>query len=358
MASERLERLRQTFVERGLDGGLIRSGAGLRYFFGFTGSNGLAVVLPDRVVFFTDRRYETQAADEVAGAEVVTRYRNLFQGLETSGLLAEKLQLGFEADVLTFSQANYLFEKFPGVRWEPLEGLVAGLTEVKTPEEIATLESAAQICCQVFEELKPRLHAGLTERQVAAMLQYELAVAGCEGQAFEPIVASGPRSALPHAQPTHRALREGDFLILDFGCRIDGYTADFTRTLCVGKPTQRQREVYEAVRLANELAIREARPGLTGGELDALVRDFLRVRGFDEEFNHGLGHGLGLDVHGLPRVTKDSRDALRPGHVFTIEPGVYLPGWGGVRIEDDVVLEEDGARVLTPAPKELFCVAA
>jgi len=358
MTSERLERLRQALTERGLDGGLIRSGAGLRYFFGYTGSNGLAVVLRERAVFFTDRRYEAQVADEVSGAEIVTRYRNLFEGLEDSGILAEGLKLGFEADILTYSQAQRLFEKVPRVHWEPLEAFVPNLTDVKTPEEVATLESAAQICCQVFEELRTRLHAGMTERQVAAMLQYELAVAGCEGQAFEPIVASGPRSALPHAQPTHRALRDGDFLILDFGCRIDGYTADFTRTLCVGEPTQRQREVYEAVREANELAIREVRPGMTGGELDALVRGFLREKGFQEEFNHGLGHGLGLDVHGLPRVTKDSGDVLKPGHVFTVEPGLYLPGWGGVRIEDDVVLEQSGARVLTPAPKELFCVAA
>ena len=356
--NDRLEHLRQALTERGLDGGLVRSGAGLRYFFGYTGSNGLAVVLADRAVFLTDRRYETQAASEVRGAEIITRYRNLFEGLEAAGVLSEGLRLGFEADVLTYSQARWLFDRFPGVQWEPLEAFVPALTEVKTREEIATLESAAQICCQVFEELKTRLHAGQTEKQVAAMLQYELAVAGCEGQAFEPIVASGPRSALPHAQPTHRALREGDLLVLDFGCRIDGYTADFTRTLCVGKPSARQREVYETVRQANELAIREARPGMTGGDLDALVRTFLREKGFDEEFSHGLGHGLGLDVHSLPRVTKNSQDVLKVGQVFTIEPGVYLPEWGGVRIEDDVVLEEQGARLLTPASKELFCVAA
>lgn len=356
--TSRLAALTDALTVAHVDGLLVTSLPNIRYLTGFSGSSALLVVTPRDVLFVTDFRYQTQVADEVGElARVVIEAQSLWTGLwQQLGQLAPLSVIGFESVHLAHRDFQRLLEEGAGGRWQwrATVDLVESLRERKDSDELALIEAANGIATRALERTVPQLRAGMTELEVAGVLEKALRDEGSEGFPFPSIVASGPRSALPHARSSKRRVAAGEFLLLDFGAEIGGYCSDVTRTFVMGKAAPEQREVYDVVRAANESASTAVRAGMTGKAADAIARDYIQQRGFGDLFGHSLGHGLGLEVHEAPRLARTADAALAEGAVVTIEPGIYRPGWGGVRIEDDVVLAAGGPRVLTRFTHELI----
>jgi Xaa-Pro aminopeptidase len=260
----------------------------------------------------------------------------------------------FESAHLLHRDFQRLMEQGARWQWRPTVDLVESLRERKDADEVALIEQAAGVATRALARTLPQVRVGLSELEVAGILEKALRDEGSEGFPFPSIVASGPRSALPHARSSVRRIESGDFLLLDFGAEVEGYCADVTRTVVVGQAHPEQLEIYQIVRTANERAASQVRAGMTGRDADALARDYIQQRGYGELFGHSLGHGVGLEVHEAPRLARTADGALAEGAVVTIEPGIYRPGWGGVRIEDDVFLGADGPRILTPFTRELL----
>jgi Xaa-Pro aminopeptidase len=338
-----------------LDGLLLTGLANIRYLTGFSGSSALLVVTPREVVLITDFRYQTQVVEEVGDlARVSIESASLWSGLWQQLAHMPVKVLGFETAHMPHRDFQRLVEAGARYQWRPTLDLVETLRERKDPDEIETILRAAGVATRALEVTLPQVHAGMTELSVAGVLEKALRDEGSEGFPFPSIVASGPRSALPHARSSTRRLEEGDFLLLDYGAEVDGYCSDVTRTVVIGRANDAHREVYEVVRVANERAASGVRAGMTGRDADAIARQYIDRAGFGELFGHSLGHGIGLEVHESPRLARTAEGVLPVGAVVTIEPGIYRPGWGGVRIEDDVVLGEDGPHILTQFPRELI----
>jgi Xaa-Pro aminopeptidase len=353
MTLTRLARLREKLHSAGLDALLVTSLPNIRYLTGFTGSNALVVVLQHKIYFLTDQRYRQQSREQVRGATRIISRTSLFEALAEHRLLRRR-RVGFEAEHLSYASHRHLRRAVPGVVLRPVHDLVEELALRKDDSEVALITMAIRVTEQVFQRVLPLLRPGVRELEIAAEISYLHRRLGAEGDAFEPIVASGERGALPHARPTRRKLRKGDLVTLDFGCTVAGYCADLTRTVAIGRASRRAREVYRAVLAAQEEALAAARPGMLARDLDRVARSHLARAGLGRYFSHSLGHGIGLRIHERPRVAPRSPERLEAGSVITIEPGVYLPGELGVRIEDDLVLTGDGGRVLTSVPKELM----
>lgn len=339
-----------------LDGLLLTGLSNIRYLTGFSGTSALLVVTPRDVVFITDFRYQTQVAEEVGDiARVVIEASSLWTGLwqQLTTLMSVKV-LGFETAHIPHRDFQRLVESGARWQWRPTVDLVETLRERKDDSEIARIREAADVATRALERTLPDLHVGMTELQVAGVLEKALRDEGSEGFPFPSIVAGGPRSALPHARSSARALEQGDFLLMDFGAEVGGYCSDITRTVVMGAASDEHRRVYEVVRVANERAAGGVRAGMTGRDADAIARLYIERAGYGELFGHSLGHGIGLEVHEAPRLARTAEGTLPEGAVVTIEPGVYRPGWGGVRIEDDVVLGADGPEILTQFPRELI----
>jgi Xaa-Pro aminopeptidase len=344
--------------ERNLDALLVSHIPNIRYLTGFTGSAGVALVVRGGVVLFSDFRYREQAEAEVAGSARVEIVQNSLW--DRVGKVLEEYAdvevVGYEGQVVTVLEAGRLAESAER-RFELRSetDLVERLRASKDPQEVTAIRAAAELAGEAFEAtLSTGIRVGQRERDVAAVLETELRIRGSEWHPFPTIVASGPRSALPHAGTTDRAIEAGGWLLLDFGARVDGYCADITRTVVVGRVAdERQRMVYALVQEAQRRALEHLRAGVTGREGDALARSVIEERGFGDAFGHSLGHGLGLEVHEGPSLSRHNEEALPDGAVVTIEPGVYLPGWGGVRIEDDVHVTSEGAALLSDGATEL-----
>jgi Xaa-Pro aminopeptidase len=352
--AERQRALRAALAAEGLDGLLVTYLPNIRYLTGFTGSAGLLLVRADAALLVTDFRYATQAPQEVAAAaRVEIDQANVWQRL-LQHLQAEPLgTLGIEAHALTVRDAQRLEAGIRG-RTAPTTDLVERLRAVKDPGEVAAIRCAAALAQEALAEILPAVGVGRTEREIAAELEGALRRRGSEWHPFATIVASGPRSALPHARTSGRSIEAGDWLLLDFGAQVDGYCADLTRTVVVGRRADdRQRAIYELVRSAQSRALRHLRPGMTGRDGDALAREVIAERGFGHAFGHSLGHGLGLEVHEGPRLAPTADVPLPLHAVVTVEPGIYLPGWGGVRLEDDVYLGPAGPECLSDNRTEL-----
>ena len=352
---ERQAALHRALEEEGVDGLLVTHLPNIRYLTGFSGSAALLLVGAEATTLITDFRYATQAPDEARdAAEVEIDPRSVWDRLGRV-LAARPLHaLGIEAHAITVRDA----ERVGGLtrsRLVPTADLVERLRVIKAAEEVAAIRAAADLAQAALAETLPSIRVGQTELHVAASLEGALRRRGSEWHPFPTIVASGPRAALPHARTSDRAIGAGEWLLLDFGAQVDGYCADLTRTVVVGgRADERQRTVYELVRSAQRRALEHLRPGMTGREGDALARDVIATRGFGDAFGHSLGHGLGLEVHEAPRLAPTAEAALPLHAVVTVEPGVYLPGWGGVRLEDDVHLGSDGAEVLSDGRTELL----
>ncbi len=352
----RLAALRSVLAARQVDGMLISSLANIRYLTGFSGSNALLVVGPADSVLLTDFRYQTQVVDEVGDlVPVRVESKSLWNGLwEALPAMVGLERLGFESAHLPHRDFDRLLEHGRRWRWQATLDVIEGLREKKDSGELASIRRAAEIGADAFARTLAGVRVGMTELQLCGLLEHSLRDSGSEAHPFPPIVASGPRTALPHARASSRAIALGDFLLLDFGATHGGYCSDITRTVVVGRSNERQREVYAAVLEANEESRRFVRAGMRGCDADAIARDVLEKAGFGEAFGHGLGHGIGLDVHEAPRLSRVSETPLPSGAVVTIEPGVYLVGWGGVRIEDDIVVQDGEAELLTMIPRELI----
>jgi len=352
----RLAALADGLTAAHVDGLLVTSLANIRYLTGFSGSSALLFVSNRDVVFITDFRYQTQVAEEVGSiARVIIESQSLWSGLwQQLSQLSTLEVIGFESGHILHRDFQRLLEAGARWQWRPTVDLVETLRERKDSDELALIETANGIAIRALERTLPQLRVGMTELEVAGVLEKSLRDEGSEGFPFESIVASGPRSALPHARSTSRQIEDGDFLLLDFGAETKGYCADVTRTFVMGRAAPEQRAVYDVVRTANETASNRVRAGMTGRDADAIARDYIEQRGYGDLFGHSLGHGLGLEVHEAPRLARTAEGALAEGAVVTIEPGIYRPGWGGVRIEDDVFLGPNGPKILTSFTHELI----
>lgn len=352
----RLAALADGLTAAHVDGLLVTSLPNIRYLTGFSGSSALLFVSNREVIFITDFRYQTQVAQEVGSiARVIIEAQSLWAGLWQQLSQMSTLEvIGFESGHILHRDFQRLLEAGARWQWRPTVDLVETLRERKDPDELALIETANGIAIRALERTLPQLHVGMTELEVAGVLEKSLRDEGSEGFPFESIVASGPRSALPHARSTSRQIEDGDFLLLDFGAETKGYCADVTRTFVMGRAAPEQRAVYDVVRTANETASNRVRAGMTGRDADAIARDYIEQRGYGDLFGHSLGHGLGLEVHEAPRLARTAEGALAEGAVVTIEPGIYRPGWGGVRIEDDVFLGPNGPKILTSFTHELI----
>jgi Xaa-Pro aminopeptidase len=345
--------------EQQVDALLLVSLPNIRYLTGFSGSSALVVATRAGILLLSDFRYETQAAEEAGEvADVRIEPTSLWTGIWESmpGLPGVEV-IGFESAHIVHRDFQRLLSDGTRWQWRPQIGLVEDLREAKDEDEVALITEAGLIATRALERVLPEVHSGLTELQVAGILEKALRDEGSEEAPFPPIVASGPRAALPHARPSVRVIEPGDFLLLDFGAQCHGYCSDITRTVVVGKATVEQREVYDIVREANRIASSSVRAGMTGMAADTLARSYIERRGHGSAFGHSLGHGLGLEVHEAPRLARTAEAALKEGAVVTIEPGIYRAGWGGVRIEDDVHISATGPRMLTNFSRELLEVA-
>jgi Xaa-Pro aminopeptidase len=361
--------VREALTAAGVDALVVTALPNVLYLTNFTGSSGIAILDADRIRFLTDFRYLTAIAamrgtpHECPGLEpvVVEGSYDVTLAAEIEALAPRRV--GFEAAHLTVARCNWLEatlrSRSADVRLVPTEHLVERARVRKDDYEIATVREAARRLSAIAREVASEVRRGRTERAVAAAIDWRIREAGFERSAFDTIVASGPHAALPHARPSERTITEGDLVVLDFGGVYDSYCVDLTRTVVVGKADARVHEVYDAVREARNRAIEAVAPGRSRFDIDAAARDLLASRGLGEAFGHGTGHGLGIEVHEDPRITRRRRDidaddeAVAPGMIFTIEPGAYLPGWGGVRLEDDVLVTDSGVEVLTDATTDL-----
>jgi Xaa-Pro aminopeptidase len=338
----------------GLDAFVVSSPFHVRYLSGFSGSNGLCVVRRSGSFLLTDGRYRQQAEREVKSFRRVIESVDLFEAIAKHRLLKGCKAVGFQSHVVTYAQYRTLRRLIPAVSFVPTNEIVEDIALVKDEEEVGHLQDAVRISDRVFCEVLPSIRPGTSELEVAAEIGFLHRRYGAEKDAFDPIVASGERGAFPHARATTKKIRNGELVTIDFGCTVGGYNSDITRTVAVGRVSGEARRIYGIVLDAQCASIEAARGDMPAKDLDAVARQRIKKGGLGRFFIHSLGHGLGLQVHERPRVSYMSKEQLRAGSVITVEPGVYIPGLGGVRIEDDVLLTSKGCEVLSSAPKELI----
>lgn len=351
----RINRLLGGLGQKDIDSILISQPENRRYLSGFNGSAGYLIITQDKHILATDTRYTAQAESQAPEYELFTISGNM--GTWLPKLMGELNinRLGFEGENFTFSLYRRLYDILgknkPGLKLIPVEKMVEPLRAVKEPEEMELITQAAQISDAAIEHIQGKLKPGMTEKQTAWEIERFMREKGSQALPFEVIVASGPNSALPHAQPSARAIQEGEPVVIDIGARVDGYASDLSRTVCLGAPDDTFKRVYDTVLGAQTGAMALIKPGMSGSEADQLARTIIEEGGYGEAFSHGLGHGVGLEVHEMPRLGPGSSDELAEGMVFTIEPGIYIEGWGGVRIEDLVVMEQGKIREISKAKK-------
>lgn len=352
--NDRLKGLVCRLEAEGLPAVLVTDAANRRYLTGFTGSAGMLLVGSESAWLLTDSRYTQQAEREAPDCCIVASagdpYETLSETLEERGLS----QVGFEAHHVTFDGHRRMSEQVSSVEWVPTTQIVEQLRLIKDDEELAVMKEAAAIADRALGEILPAVAPGRAEEDIALDLEFCMRRMGAEGLSFPLIVASGARSSLPHGRASEKIVEGGDFITFDYGARFNGYCSDATRTVVVGEVDEEQRKVYSTVLRAQEAAVAHVAPGRTGREVDSVARDIIDAAGYGEYFGHGLGHGVGLAVHEGPSLSQRRGDTeLQPGMVVTVEPGIYIPGWGGVRIEDLVVVTDNGCEILTSVSKEL-----
>lgn len=354
-ADRRILRIRQVLEEKGLEGALIFNPSNRRYICGFAGSTGYVVITKTKCCFLVDFRYQEQAKEQCPGWELVeiTGEPDVFFWLREQGIR----HLGVENDFVTLRFFALLSEEGQVTDTEDIGEELLKLRMVKDEEEQKRIRRACEITDLAFEHVLTKIEEGMTEAEIDCILQgYMRAYPEVDRMADRFIVASGEHGALPHGIAGERRVRQGDLITMDFGCNCRGYWSDVTRTVCLGKANERQREIYQVTLEAQEAAIRAACAGKTGREIDRIARDIIGKAGYGEYFGHGLGHSFGLDVHEAPRFAQNGAGdiPLKPGMIMTVEPGIYIPGFGGVRIEDDIIITETGCIDLTKAAKNLI----
>ncbi|MBI3128840.1 MAG: aminopeptidase P family protein [Candidatus Tectomicrobia bacterium] len=350
----RLARLRRAMRENQIPALAVLNLRNVRYLTGFTGSAGACLVTGGGAVFITDFRYRAQAARQVDSAFRYAEHRGGLPGLAEEAKRLRLKGLAFEENHLSYGDYRRLRKLARGVKLIPAPALVEELRLEKEAPEVSLLRKGAGINGGALAEALAAIRPGVREREIALALETAMRNLGASGPSFGTIVASGPRSALPHGVASDRKVRRGDMITIDFGAVVEGYHADTTRVACLGRPSRKGEKIYNIVLEAQMAAVGAVAPGVSAAEVDAVARKIIQKAGYGEAFGHGTGHGVGLDIHEGPRVAPGSRDILKPGMVVTIEPGIYLPGWGGVRIEDMVLVTGKGREVLTrPISKDL-----
>jgi Xaa-Pro aminopeptidase len=344
-------------AERKLDAMLVSGAPNIRYLSGFTGDNGSLLITPGRAILFTDPRFEIQAAQESPSWQLKIAKGPLTLELVAAIKRLKLKRVGYEPARLTCDAFDSIESRLPmGASLEPVNGWIEQLRMVKTADEIARIRRSVETNSRAFEQTIRRFREGMTESDLAAELEYRMRRLGAEKPSFDSIVAGGPRSALPHAQPTAAKLRNGQLVVVDMGAIQDGYCSDMTRMLFIGTPTAKVKRLYAAVLEAQLAAVAAVRPGVLATKVDRAARQVLKGHGLDRFFVHSTGHGLGLEIHEPPRIGKRDKTRLEAGMAITIEPGVYLEGYGGIRIEDTLVVTETGAEILTPTNKSLYVI--
>lgn len=354
--TDRLPSLIKQTRDLGLDAFLVYSDVNRNYLSRFSGTSGAVLVLGRQAHFITDSRYTLQAKRQVRGAKLQLQTKSLLVEL-TDRLAAAKAQrIGFEAGHMTVAHQDWLRKRLPGRAWVPTHGLVEAQRLVKDAAEKQAMRRAARITDEAFARLLDQIRPGVRESELAARLELEMRLLGAEGASFETIVASGWRAALPHGVASDKKVQAGDMIVFDFGCRFDAYCSDMSRTVCVGRPSPLQMKVYNIVKKAQAAGLQAIRPGRAAGDVDLASRAVIERAGYGKLFGHGTGHGVGREVHEDPRVGPRIKDKLLPGMAITVEPGIYLPGKFGVRIEDLAFVTAKGHENLYTTTKELIVV--
>lgn len=350
---QRVKNVQDKLSKYNIDALLVTNMFNVRYLANFTGTTGLVVITKDEAYFVTDFRYTEQAAEEAKGYTIVKNEGTIFE--EVAKIVKENKieKLGFEQENITYAVYHQINDIIP-CDLVPVAGLVEKLREVKTEDEINIIKEAINITEKAYDYILGFVKPGKTEIEVANELDFYMRNEGATSVSFDTIVASGIRSAMPHGVASDKVIEEGDMVTIDFGCYYKGYVSDMTRTFAVGDPGEQMKEIYEIVYQANKKVNEVAKAGMTGAELDAIARDYITEKGYGPQFGHTLGHGIGLEVHEGPSLSFRNEDKLVVNNIVTNEPGIYVPGLGGVRIEDDLVIKEDGAEILMTTPKELI----
>jgi Xaa-Pro aminopeptidase len=356
MSKKRIDTLRRKMKAENLDGFVITNLDQVRYLSGYTGSNGLLVVLVREAQFLTDFRYTEQARKQVKGAKVsVVDKGDLVACLSEFPKLDKKnIRYGFTSQSLAVAAKEQLNTVLPDALLVPADGLVAELGWVKDRDELGNIRRAVEIADIAYHRILNIIKPGVRERELAAELEYQMMMLGSEKSAFETIVASGWRGALPHGVASSKRIKNGDLITFDFGATVGGYVSDMTRTVVVGKASSRQKKIYNLVLKAQLAGIRKVKAGIAASVVDKACRRIIAKAGYGKEFGHGTGHGIGFMVHTGPRLADTSTDKLAVNNVVTIEPGIYIAGWGGVRIEDDILVTRNSGQVLNKAEKKLL----
>lgn len=351
----RVDNVREKLDDYGVDALLVTNMYNVRYLANFTGSTGLVVVTKQKSYFVTDFRYTEQAAEQAKDFEIIKNegsiYEEVAKIVEKDGINT----LGFEETNITYATYTQI-NKLINCELKPITGLIEKIREVKTEEEIEIIQEAVNIVEKAYDYILGYVKPGITEIEVANELDFYMRNLGATGVSFDTIVASGVRSAMPHGVASDKVIEEGDMVTIDFGCYYKGYTSDMTRTFAVGDPGEELKKIYEIVFEANKKVTEAAKPGMTGAELDAIARDYITEQGYGDAFGHTTGHGIGLEVHEGPAISFRNEEELVVNNVITNEPGIYIPGLGGVRIEDDLVITENGNLNLMTSSKELVII--
>jgi len=349
----RLEKLRSRFDEYKIDAFLITFLPHLRYITGFSGSNGIALVTRMGSFLFTDGRYTAQVKEETSDWKIFITTGDLGEELGKKKLLRSGKRLGFDGNSILYGQLRALKKNLPTVKFLPLVDCIEKIACVKDETEITKIRKAVEITDRVFTEILGMIKPGVSELDIAAEISYRHRKHGSQGDGFEPIIASGYRGALPHGRASSKTLKAGEMITLDFGCIVDGYHSDMTRTVSIGRPKAEMKKVYQIVYDAQRNGIDAVQSGKKAADVDAAARTFIHGKGYGKYFKHSLGHGIGLLIHEQPRLSVLSKATLQSGNVVTIEPGIYVPEVGGVRIEDDVIVRDGHCDIINTSPKEL-----
>ncbi|MEC9457041.1 MAG: Xaa-Pro peptidase family protein [Candidatus Neomarinimicrobiota bacterium] len=351
--TKRQQDLRKVLDERGLDGMLITNLTNIRYISGFTGSAASCLITPEGQYFITDGRYIEQSKAQVKGFERFINMSSHLSQIKDNNLNPNGFKLAFEGDHMSYALYENMISVFPNTKWKSSSMILEDLASVKDDHELECIRTAVEVTDKVYEEILPMLRPGFTEKQVANTMVSKYREYA-ESEAYAPIVATGPNGALPHAIPTDREFENGDFIVIDAAAKYGGYHADMTRTPVIGEATDKHKEVYSIVKEAQQRGCDIAKAGVPCKEVDAATREYIGEMGYGEYYTHGTGHGLGLEIHTSPRFSPQSKQVLEVNNVMTIEPGIYLAGWGGVRIEDDVIIGKDDCEILNQTTKDLI----
>ena len=350
----RIDNLKEKLTSQKLDGLYITNLTNVRYLTGFTGSAGSLLILDETQHFFTDGRYIEQSKNQVKNSQIHIVGSSHFQAISDKKLIANNSSIGFESDFMSVNLYDALKNLMGNIQWEKTSGIVEELAAVKDSLEIESLKTAIEITDDVFDKIIPELKIGAKEKDISAKISYLFKMNGADGDSYDSIIGSGYLGALPHARPTSKKFENGDFVVMDFGALYNGYHADMTRTVVIGEASEKHKEIYSIVLESQLQGIKVAKAGITGAEVDKACRTVIEKAGYGNKFIHSTGHGIGLEVHTYPRLSSLNTKALLENYVVTIEPGIYLAGWGGVRIEDDCLIEKTQCTPLNRSTKEML----